>query len=312
MIQGEILVEAKTVKIRVPGTSANLGPGFDTLGIACSCYNELELTLHRDERLEIEVYGEGADDIPTDGRNIVWRSILRVLKRLECDNEFKGAKIVMKNDVPLSRGLGSSATAIVGGIVAANEALGAPLTGQDLLKIATDMEGHPDNVAPALFGGMTISTVKNGWPETFRFMPRLHFKMVVAIPDFYLPTKAAREVLPDKVDRSDAIFNIGSTAMLIAALLKGSKRFIYNAFDDRLHQPYRTKLIPGMQDVFKAAKDNGAMGAFLSGAGPCLIAFADNGEDNVGQAMVKAFAAHNVKAEYKVLSVDGEGAVVIG
>lgn len=305
-------MEARTVKIRVPGTSANLGAGFDTLGIACSCYNELELTLYKDNRLEIEVTGEGAGDIPTDERNIVWRSIVKVLKRLGCDKEFLGAKIKMHNMVPLSRGLGSSATAIVGGIKAANEALGAPLTGQDLLKIATDIEGHPDNVAPALFGGMTISTVKNGQPETFRFMPRLNFKMVVAVPDFYLPTKAAREVLPDKISRSDAIFNIGSTAMLIAALMKGSKRFIYNAFEDKMHQPYRAELIPGMFDVFQAAKEASAMGAFLSGAGPCLIAFTDKNEARVGKAMIEAFARHDVKAEYMVLSVDEEGAKVIG
>ena len=305
-------MEARTVKIRVPGTSANLGAGFDTLGIACSCYNELELTLYKDNRLEIEVTGEGAGDIPTDERNIVWRSIVKVLKRLGCNKEFLGARIKMHNMVPLSRGLGSSATAIVGGIKAANEALGAPLTGQDLLKIATDIEGHPDNVAPALFGGMTISTVKNGQPETFRFMPRLNFKMVVAVPDFYLPTKAAREVLPDKISRSDAIFNIGSTAMLIAALMKGSKRFIYNAFEDKMHQPYRAELIPGMFDVFQAAKEAGAMGAFLSGAGPCLIAFTDKNEARVGKAMIEAFARHDVKAEYMVLSVDEEGAKVIG
>ena len=262
--------------------------------------------------MKIEVTGEGAGDIPTDERNIVWRSIVKVLKRLGCDKEFLGAKIKMHNMVPLSRGLGSSATAIVGGIKAANEALGAPLTGQDLLKIATDIEGHPDNVAPALFGGMTISTVKNGQPETFRFMPRLNFKMVVAVPDFYLPTKAAREVLPDKISRSDAIFNIGSTAMLIAALMKGSKRFIYNAFEDKMHQQYRAELIPGMFDVFQAAKEAGAMGAFLSGAGPCLIAFTDKNEARVGKAMIEAFARHDVKAEYMVLSVDEEGAKVIG
>lgn len=310
MVGGDIL-DAKTVKVRVPGTSANLGAGFDTLGIACSCYNELELTLCRDEVLDIKVLGEGAGDIPVDGRNIVWRSIQRVLRKTGADQEYKGARIVMNNGVPLSRGLGSSATAIVGGIKAANEALGAPLSAQEMLKLATDMEGHPDNVAPALFGGMTISTVKNGWPETFRFMPRLHFKMVVAVPDFYLPTKAAREVLPDKVARSDAIVNIGSTAMLIAALLKGSKRFIYNAFEDRLHQPYRAELIPGMLDVFKAAREAGAMGAFLSGAGPCLIAFADNSEEKVGQAMQEAFTRNGVKSKYMVLSVDSEGAVVI-
>ncbi|WP_366078390.1 hypothetical protein [uncultured Anaerovibrio sp.] len=135
--------------------------------------------------------------------------------------------------------------------------------------------------------------------------------MVVAIPDFYLPTKAAREVLPDKVDRRDAISNIGNAAMLVAALLKGSKKFIYNAFDDRLHQPYRERLIPGMSDVFKEARTAGAMGAFLSGAGPCIIAFTDNSEEKVGTSMISAFADHGVKAEYRIFSLDRDGAVVI-
>lgn len=304
-------MEAKTVKVRVPGTSANLGAGFDTLGIACSCYNELELSLHRDEYLDIELQGEGAKDIPTDNRNIVWQSITRVLKKAGVEQEFRGAKLHMTNGIPLSRGLGSSAAAIVGGIKAANEALGAPLSTQELLELATEIEGHPDNIAPALLGGMTISTVKNGHPETFRFIPKLHFKMVVAIPDFYLPTKAAREVLPDKVDRRDAISNIGNAAMLVAALLKGSKKFIYNAFDDRLHQPYRERLIPGMSDVFKEARTAGAMGAFLSGAGPCIIAFTDNSEEKVGTSMISAFADHGVKAEYRIFSLDRDGAVVI-
>lgn len=304
-------MEAKTVRVRVPGTSANLGAGFDTLGIACSCYNELELSLHRDEYLDIELQGEGAKDIPTDNRNIVWQSITQVLKKAGVEQEFRGAKLHMTNGIPLSRGLGSSAAAIVGGIKAANEALGAPLSTQELLELATEIEGHPDNIAPALLGGMTISTVKNGHPETFRFIPKLHFKMVVAIPDFYLPTKAAREVLPEKVDRRDAISNIGNAAMLVAALLKGSKKFIYNAFDDRLHQPYRERLIPGMSDVFKEARTAGAMGAFLSGAGPCIIAFTDNSEEKVGTSMISAFADHGVKAEYRIFSLDRDGAVVI-
>ena len=304
-------MEAKTVKVRVPGTSANLGPGFDTLGIACSCYNELELTLFREDRLEIEIYGEGAEKIPKTSRNIVWRSIQRVLRRVGCDDEYKGARIVMNNQVPLSRGLGSSATAIVGGIKAANEALGNPLKNRDLLKIATDIEGHPDNVAPAIFGGMTISTVRNGWPETFRFIPKLRFRMVVVVPDFFLPTKAAREVLPEKVDRADAILNIGSTAMMIAAFIKGSRRFLRNAFDDALHQPYRAELIPGMYDVFEAARRERALGAFLSGAGPCLMALANGNEVKVAEAMQQVLKNNHVESTYMILDIDKQGACVI-
>lgn len=304
-------MEEKSVKVRVPGTSANCGPGFDCLGVACTIYNELELTLLRDERLDIEITGDGAGNIPTDARNIVWRSVQKLLEAAGRAQEYRGAVIKMKNDVPLSRGLGSSATAIVGGLKAANECLGRPFTNRDLLQLATDIEGHPDNVAPAIFGGFTISIVRNGRPECFSLLPKLPLKLVVAVPDFFLPTRAARAVLPEQVPLQDAVFNIGRAAMLTAALCKGNKSFLRSVFDDALHQPYRAKLIPGMYDVFKAARAAGALGAGMSGAGPCLIAFTVENADAVGMAMREAFAGNNVRSEYRIFDIDGTGAAVI-
>ena len=304
-------MEVKSVKVRVPGTSANCGPGFDCLGVACTIYNELELTLLEEERLDIEITGDGAENIPVDERNIVWRSIQKLLERAGKAQEYKGAVIRMNNGVPLSRGLGSSATAIVGGLKAANECLGNPFTNRDLLQMATEIEGHPDNVAPAIFGGFTISIVRNGKPECFSLMPKLPLKLVVTVPDFFLPTKAARAVLPAEVPMKDAVFNIGRAAMLTAALCKGNKSFLRSVFDDALHQPYRAKLIPGMYDVFKAARAAGALGASMSGAGPCLIAFTVENADAVGMAMRDAFARNNVKSEYHVFDIDGTGATVI-
>ena len=304
-------MEVKSVKVRVPGTSANCGPGFDCLGVACTIYNELELTLLEEERLDIEITGDGAENIPVDERNIVWRSIQKLLERAGKAQEHKGAVIRMNNGVPLSRGLGSSATAIVGGLKAANECLGNPFTNRDLLQMATEIEGHPDNVAPAIFGGFTISIVRNGKPECFSLMPKLPVKLVVTVPDFFLPTKAARAVLPAEVPMKDAVFNIGRAAMLTAALCKGNKSFLRSVFDDALHQPYRAKLIPGMYDVFKAARAAGALGASMSGAGPCLIAFTVENADAVGMAMRDAFARNNVKSEYHVFDIDGTGATVI-
>ncbi len=301
----------KFVKVRVPGTSANCGPGFDCLGVACTIYNELELKLLPEERLEINITGDGAANIPTDERNIVWRSIQKLLKRAGKADEYKGAIINMHNGVPLSRGLGSSATAIVGGLKAANEFLGNPFTRRDLLQMATEIEGHPDNVAPAIFGGFTISIVRNDKPECFCLMPKLKMKLVVAVPDFFLPTKAARAVLPQEVPMKDAVYNIGRAAMLTAALCKGNKSFLRSVFDDALHQPYRAKLIPGMYDVFKAAREAGALGASMSGAGPCLIAFTADNPEAVGDAMVEAFANHEVKAIYHVFDIDSQGAVAI-
>ena len=304
-------MEVRSVKVRVPGTSANCGPGFDCLGVACTIYNELELTLLEEERLDIEITGDGAENIPVDERNIVWRSIQKLLERAGKAQEYKGAIIRMDNGVPLSRGLGSSATAIVGGLKAANECLGNPFTNRDLLQMATEIEGHPDNVAPAIFGGFTISIVRNGKPECFSLMPKLPLKLVVTVPDFFLPTKAARAVLPAEVPMKDAVFNIGRAAMLTAALCKGNKSFLRSVFDDALYQPYRAKLIPGMYDVFKAARAAGALGASMSGAGPCLIAFTVENADAVGMAMRDAFARNNVKSEYHVFDIDGTGATVI-
>lgn len=304
-------MEVRSVKVRVPGTSANCGPGFDCLGVACTIYNELELTLLEEERLDIEITGDGAENIPVDERNIVWRSIQKLLERAGKAQEYKGAIIRMDNGVPLSRGLGSSATAIVGGLKAANECLGSPFTNRDLLQLATEIEGHPDNVAPAIFGGFTISIVRNGKPECFSLMPKLPLKLVVTVPDFFLPTKAARAVLPAEVPMKDAVFNIGRAAMLTAALCKGNKSFLRSVFDDALHQPYRAKLIPGMYDVFKAARAAGALGASMSGAGPCLIAFTVENADAVGMAMRDAFAKNNVKSQYHVFDIDGTGATVI-
>ena len=304
-------MEVRSVKVRVPGTSANCGPGFDCLGVACTIYNELELTLLEEERLDIEITGDGAENIPVDERNIVWRSIQKLLERAGKAQEYKGAVIRMDNGVPLSRGLGSSATAIVGGLKAANECLGNPFTNRDLLQMATEIEGHPDNVAPAIFGGFTISIVRNGKPECFSLMPKLPLKLVVTVPDFFLPTKAARAVLTAEVPMKDAVFNIGRAAMLTAALCKGNKSFLRSVFDDALHQPYRAKLIPGMYDVFKAARAAGALGASMSGAGPCLIAFTVENADAVGMAMRDAFAKNNVKSQYHVFDIDGTGATVI-
>ena len=306
--------KSHTIRVRVPGTSANCGPGFDCIGLACTIYNDLQLTLLREPKLIIETKGEGASNIPTDDRNIVWNSIQALLERAGAIDEFKGAIIRMENHIPLSRGLGSSAAAIVAGIKAANAILGNPLNRHELLKLATELEGHPDNVAPALFGGMTVSIVNRGQVQTLSFVPKLRLKLVVAVPDFPLSTRLARQVLPKVIPIKDAVFNIGRASMLIGALIKGKERYLKNAFDDAIHQPYRTELVPGMQDVFQAAKDAGAIGVALSGAGPCLIAFTidkHHVENEVASSMTQAFLNHDVKTKSLILALDIRGAVVV-
>lgn len=300
--------------VRVPGTSANCGPGFDCLGLATTIYNYLDLTLLRGGKVIVESTGEGAANIPQGRRNLTWQAVHRLLQEVQREDEFKGAIIRMRNKVPISRGLGSSSTAIVAGLVAANEILGSPLDRHGLLKLATELEGHPDNVAPALFGGFTVSVMNNGEVQTFSFLPRFKLKLIVAVPDFELSTRLARKVLPKNISMKDAIFNISRASMLIAALIEGREDLLPLAFDDALHQPYRKKLVPGMNEVFEAAKNAGALGAAISGAGSCLVAFTSARsqlENKIAVAMVEAFKVHDVKSKALILDIDRRGAQVI-
>jgi homoserine kinase len=298
-----------SVTVRVPGTTANCGPGFDTIGIACTIYNELTLTLSDQGGFTLSVKGEGSGNIPTNDRNIAFQAVNAVLRQV--GQTYAGIDIKMANKIPLARGLGSSAAAIVAGLVAANAATGGKLSKEELLALATAMEGHPDNVAPAIFGGITISMMDKDKPESLRFIPPAAIKMVVAVPDFGLSTKAARQVLPRMVSLQDAVFNVSRAALLVGALCQGQLGYLRQALEDRLHQPYRLKLIPGMRDVLAAAMEKGALGAALSGAGPCLIAFTQEREAAIGESMVAAFARHNVRAAYLNLNIDSEGAKVI-
>ena len=310
-MQSRGMKRSRTVKIRVPGTSANCGSGFDTLGVACTLYNNLELTLFSEPTLIIENEGAGKEYIATDERNMVWRAIVELLKAAGKDKEYLGAHIRMTNDVPLSRGIGSSAAAIVAGLKGANVLIDNYFNRHELFQIATKMEGHPDNVAPAIFGGFTVSIMSHGIAETFSFMPRMYIRLVIAVPDFPLSTKAAREALPKNVSMRDAVFNIGRASMLVAALSHGNEKFLRHAFDDKLHQPYRAKLIPGMYDVFHAARAEGALGVSISGAGSSLIAYTHKNEEAVGDAMREAFKKNGVDAKILHLGIDKRGAHIV-
>lgn len=302
----------KKITVKVPGTSANCGSGFDCLGLAATIYNEFEFTFCKEKRLTITAAGEGADTIPADEKNIVWQSARLLLDRAGADR-INGAEINMVNRVPMSRGLGSSAAAIVAGLIGANAAVDNHFNRNDILKFATEIEGHPDNVAPAIFGGFTVSVVEKNSVHTFSFLPKIKLKLIVAVPDFPLSTKLARQVLPKTVPLKDAIFNISRASMLVAALIEGKEKFLPAAFDDALHQPYRTKLVPGMEEVFAAAKKSGALGVALSGAGPCLIAFSAANrkiENDIASEMVQTFKKFDVQSSALILDVDTRGAVV--
>jgi homoserine kinase len=292
-----------TIRVIVPATSANLGPGFDTLGLALGIYNELEVGLS--DRPHLTVHGEGKGLLPEDEGNLVYRAARAVADAVGAGVAFH---LRCWNRIPLSRGLGSSAAAIVGGLVGANEMLGRPLDRAQLASLAARLEGHPDNVVPALVGGITAAVVEDGTAHWVRLPAQDLPAAVVAIPDFEIPTALARKRLPDRVPREDAVFNVGRTALLVGALAAGRWDLLEVAMEDRLHQPYRKPLVPGFEDVRAAAREAGALGVVLSGAGPSLLAFAPWPRAcQVGEAMQAAFAAHGVRARTLVAPVDTEG-----
>jgi homoserine kinase len=292
--------------IRVPGTTANCGPGFDTIGMACTIYNYLTLEETTDYKITVEVEGQGQGVIPGSESNIAVQAVLSVFERVAYHH--RGFVVKMINNVPLARGLGSSAAAIVSGLMAANLVAGGKLSKDDLLEMATDLEGHPDNVAPALFGGVTISFMENGKAKCLRLVPPVPLTMVVAVPDFSLTTSSARQVLPQQVAFQDASFNVSRAALLVGSLCSGDYNYLSYALQDKLHQPYRNPLIKGIDTVFANACKAGAIGAAISGSGPCIIAFARDHSQAIGEAMVAAFRSHDVAACYHVLQLDTQGA----
>ena len=254
------------IKIRVPATSANLGPGFDCLGLALNVWNEV--TFEPSYRMTYHVTGEGAEKFNRSPKNPLTKAYKHLYE--VCGKEIKGASIRAHNEIFVSSGLGSSAAAIVAGLFGANELLGRPLNGNELLKLAAGLEGHPDNVAPALIGGLVVSVAAGEEIITRRYeIP--DFTIVIVKPNVDWPTRLARAVLPKSVSRTDAIFNIGRAALVVDALRTGDLDLLQRVMQDRIHQPFRLKNISGGMAAYKTAKQYGA--AALSGAGPSILAF---------------------------------------
>lgn len=299
------------VKVIVPATSANCGPGFDVLGAACNLYNEFTYELTK-RGFELEVTGEGSGRLHASGKNLAFSSFFRLWNEVT-DRRYTGLKVTMHNRIPLSRGLGSSSTAIVAGLMAANYLTGNTLTKQQLVNYATELEGHPDNVAPAILGGFTVSYMAYGKANSLRFLPACELRFIAAVPSEPLSTAKARQAIPETVSHKDAVFNAGRSALLVSALLTGEYNYLPDALEDRLHQPYRMPLITGTQAVFKAAKNAGAYGAIISGAGSTLMAYASPQADckKIGQAMQQAFEKAGQQAVYHILKLDTEGARVV-
>lgn len=293
--------------VKVPATSANLGPGFDCMGLAVQLYNFF--SAEESDRLEFVLKGKYTDNIATDETNLLWRTACRLWNQIGFDP--RPFKITMENYVPPARGLGSSSTAVVAGLMIANGAVGSPLNRYELLALATEIEGHPDNVSPALIGGITLTVMSED-----SIIPRIldkqpAFKAVVVIPDILVETEKAREILPVSVPRQDVIFNASRVGLLVDAFINHEYDLLSIATQDKIHQNQRASLIPGMPEALASAREAGAYGAALSGSGPTLLAFAPSGSaEEIAENMKNALARNSLESTSLILDIDPCGAVL--
>jgi len=299
--------ETHTVTVRTPATTANLGPGFDCLGLALGFFNTIELSMA--DATEVDVTGFGAESLPRDETNLVLQSARRVAERIEAD--VPGWRLRQHNEIHLARGMGSSSSAIVGGLVAANELLGGRLSDRELLDIAVAIEGHPDNVAPALLGGLTVCCTDDDGLGVARFEPPVGLMACLAIPDYEVSTEDARKVMPESIPHGDGVFNTCHSTAVLAALVSGDMALLGQAMKDRLHEPYRAPLVKGMAQCVSAAREAGAYAAALSGSGPTIVAFANENADEVLDAMLGALRSQGVTCEGRIAELASAGAEVV-
>lgn len=280
-------------EIRVPATSANLGPGFDALGMALSIY--LECRFRPAERLSIRPAGRDAAMISPGENNLIWQTALAVAEHSE--RPMPAIELEIRNDIPIGKGLGSSAAALVAGVVIADEILGLAWDRHKVLDEAARIEGHPDNVAAAALGSIVASAIDGeGITRAVRMQLPARYGVAIVVPDFILPTSEARAVLPQSYSRADAVFNIQRSALLIAAMLTQTTDAFHAALEDRLHQPYRARLVPGLQKMIDLRAE-GLLGAALSGAGPSVLVFYERGHEAVVEQFRSIFAEEGHESE---------------
>lgn len=297
----------RSVAVKVPATTANLGPGFDSLGLALSLYDEIEVTATADHDTLVEVHGVGAGEVPTDATNLVAATIAFVFER--CGVALPGLRMSARNAIPHGRGLGSSGAAIVGGIMAAKGLLDGvvELDGQRLLALASELEGHPDNVAPALFGGLTITWVDADGPRYKRLIAHRGVSPFLAVPTATMSTKLARSLYPPQVPHEDASFNVSRSALLIAALVQ-SPELLLAATEDRLHQDYRAQAMPETSELIRVLRAEG-LAAVVSGAGPSILVL---GSSPAQRLLAAELVERHATSPWQslMLAVDSRGATV--
>ncbi len=280
-------------RVRVPASSANLGPGFDALGMALGVY--LECRFRPGEKLEIRVSGRESESIPTGEENLIWQTARRVAA--DVGEQLAPVELEIDNDIPIGKGLGSSAAALTAGVVIADRLLGLGWKPLRILDEAARIEGHPDNVAACVLGSIVASAIDSGGAaRAVRLEAPPRLGVAVVVPDFDLPTSKARAVLPDCYSRDDAIFNVQRAALLVAALATGNTSAFPTALEDRFHQSYRAPLVPGLEDILKL-RAPGLLGCTLSGAGPSILVFYEKGCEQVCEVVRQIFSLHGRASE---------------
>ncbi len=300
------------IRVRIPATTANLGPGFDCMGLALDLWNSFELHINEGNAIQVESHGEGASKLPTDASNLTAAILVSELKANGVPVP-SGIKIVCHNTIPCASGLGSSSTATLAGLLFA-QAVTLESQGKDpsainraeVLARAVAIEGHGDNVAPALLGGFVIVVPDSTGVLTQR-IPHVPMKTVVCVPDFHYLTSEARAALPQSYSKGDAIFNIGRAMLVAEALRTGDDDLLARAMNDRIHEPYRMPAIPGATAAKAAAMEAGAICVSLSGAGPGVISFARDGYDRIGRSMKTAFTEAGLESRYWILDATDQG-----
>lgn len=301
-------MENGKVKVKVPASTANLGPGFDTIGMAFRLYTTL--TFEVADATDIRLHGPNLSGIPTDKSNLIYQIAARIFEKAGL--VVPELIIDVTSDIPLTRGLGSSASAIVGALVAANELAGKPFTMDELYQMATEEDGHPDNVGASFFGGVVVALMEADHVPYVRLPVPEHLEAMVVIPKFMLSTEKARGVLPSMYSRQDVVYTASHTGVLVGALATGNLSLLRMAMKDVLHQPYRVPLVPGLDKILAEAYEHGALGAALSGAGPTIIALVDKREstDALQQFMVQTLAEHDIDCTVMRLVPDEAGVQV--
>ncbi len=294
------------IRLRVPASSANMGAGFDTLGIALGLYNRMEI---EEISAGVEIINQNTQSfVPRDKNNLIYRAMLYLFDNV--GYRPRGYRIIQNSRIPMTRGLGSSSACIIGGMLAANIISGRTLSYSEIIHLASKMEGHPDNVGPALYGGFCVSLTDRN--ETIVKSTKINenIKFAVIIPDFFVATKKSRGVLPSKVNFCDAVYNIGHASMFQAAMLSGDMRALRLGVNDRLHQQYRKNYVEGMEDIFEKTYLLGSNATYLSGSGPTILSVLSGNYERFRRGMSEYFREESLRWKCMILPIDNVGAVV--